>query len=602
MSNTIRKKKALRNNEYYDMQRVFDELYLLSSKGSKFTKLMDIIQSRNNILLAYRNIKNNKGSMTAGTDRKTILDIADYSLDMYVEKVQNLLNNYNPREIRRVYIPKKNGKLRPLGIPCMNDRIVQQCIKQVIEPILEAKFYEHSYGFRPERGCKDAIARCNFLINRGYYNYVIDVDIKGFFDNVNHGKLLKQLWTLGIRDKKLIIITSKILKSKVKGIGRMTKGTPQGGVLSPLLANVVLNELDWWVDSQWNGFPYKNNSRTQDLKIRMLKRTKLKDVRIVRYADDFKIFCKNYNTAKRMKYAVVSWLKERLDLDCNEDKTKITNLRKNYSEFLGIEFKAVNKGKRYVSRSRMTKSSKKKCKDNLKKDLKRIFKYRSTENVNKFNSTVLGIHHYYDMATLISIDLGRLDYDLRRTLHHKLNRFCKKVPTEKARFYKSYKGMVWCLNNVPFYPIYACKNKPPMCFNQNINRYTEEGRKLIHERLAEVNVDALKYLLKNPVRDESVEFNDNRLSLYCAQRGRCGISKKKLFPHDIIVHHIKPKEKGGSDKYQNLIILSKEMHKLVHATREETIDFYYKSYSWDNNKLKMLNKLRKSVGNLEIIH
>lgn len=109
-------------------------------------------------------------------------------------------------------------------------------------------------------------------------------------------------------------------------------------------------------------------------------------------------------------------------------------------------------------------------------------------------------------------------------------------------------------------------------------------------------------MLKNPVRDESVEFNDNRLSLYCAQRGRCGISKKKLFPHDIIVHHIKPKEKGGSDKYQNLIILSKEMHKLVHATREETIDFYYKSYSWDNNKLKMLNKLRKSVGNLEIIH
>lgn len=128
----LRKRKALRNNEYYDMQGVFDELYSLSQKGSKFTKLMEIIKSRNNILLAYRNIKNNKGSMTYGTDKKTILDVASYDVDSYVNRVRNMLDNYNPKEIRRVYIPKKNGKLRPLGIPCMDDRIVQQCIKQVI--------------------------------------------------------------------------------------------------------------------------------------------------------------------------------------------------------------------------------------------------------------------------------------------------------------------------------------------------------------------------------------------------------------------------------------------------------------------------------------
>lgn len=132
MTTMLRKRKALRNNEYYDMQGVFDELYSLSQKGSKFTKLMEIIKSRNNILLAYRNIKNNKGSMTYGTDKKTILDVASYDVDSYVNRVRNMLDNYNPKEIRRVYIPKKNGKLRPLGIPCMDDRIVQQCIKQVI--------------------------------------------------------------------------------------------------------------------------------------------------------------------------------------------------------------------------------------------------------------------------------------------------------------------------------------------------------------------------------------------------------------------------------------------------------------------------------------
>lgn len=411
----LRKRKALRNNEYYDMQGVFDELYSLSQKGSKFKKLMEIIKSRNNILLAYRNIKNNKGSMTYGTDKKTILDVASYDFDSYVNRVRNMLDNYNPKEIRRVYIPKKNGKLRPLGIPCMDDRIVQQCIKQVIEPILEAKFYKHSYGFRPERGCKDAVARCNFLINRGFYNYVLDVDIKGFFDNVNHSKLLKQLWSLGIRDKNLICVISKMLKCKVRGHGRMDKGTPQGGVLSPLLANVVLNELDWWIDSQWDGFPTRKDYPYEN-KYRALKGTKLKDVRIVRYADDFKIFCKNYNTARKMKIAVIDWLSERLGLECSPDKTKITNLRKNYSDFLGIEFKAIRKGNKYVSRSRMTPSSKDKCLQVLKNDIKNIFKYRNANSISKFNSTVLGIHHYYDMATLISIDLGEIDFKLRRTL------------------------------------------------------------------------------------------------------------------------------------------------------------------------------------------
>ena len=595
----LRKRKALRNNEYYDMQGVFDELYSLSQKGSKFTKLMEIIKSRNNILLAYRNIKNNKGSMTYGTDKKTILDVASYDIDSYVNRVRNMLDNYNPKEIRRVYIPKKNGKLRPLGIPCMDDRIVQQCIKQVIEPILEAKFYKHSYGFRPERGCKDAVARCNFLVNRGFYNYVLDVDIKGFFDNVNHSKLLKQLWSLGIRDKNLICVISKMLKCEVRGHGRMDKGTPQGGVLSPLLANVVLNELDWWIDSQWDGFPTRKDYPYEN-KYRALKGTKLKDVRIVRYADDFKIFCKNYNTARKMKIAVIDWLSERLGLECSPDKTKITNLRKNYSDFLGIEFKAIRKGNKYVSRSRMTPSSKDKCLQVLKKDIKNIFKYRNANSISKFNSTVLGIHHYYDMATLISIDLGEIDFKLRRTLYNRLNRFCSKTSLKNVKFYKEYGGMTWSLNGRAIFPVYACKNKPPMCFNQNMIRFTEDGRKIIHDKLELVSADALRYLCKNPVVGESVEFNDNRLSLYVAQRGRCAISKVKLLPHDIEVHHKKPKFLGGDDKYKNLVILSKNMHKLVHAKNEETIKRYYKSISWDNNKRKMLNELRKCVGNSEI--
>ena len=134
-----------------------------------------------------------------------------------------------------------------------------------------------------------------FLVNISKYRYVVDVDIKGFFDNVNHGKLLKQLWTLGIRDKRLLCVLSKMLKAPIQGEGVPTKGVPQGGVLSPLLSNVVLNELDWWISSQWGTFPTKTNythdlSRYQNL--RRTSRMRMKEIFIVRYADDFKLFCK----------------------------------------------------------------------------------------------------------------------------------------------------------------------------------------------------------------------------------------------------------------------------------------------------------------------
>ena len=128
-----------------------------------------------------------------------------------------------------------------MPIPCWTTsiRICQQCIKQVLEPICEAKFYNYSYGFRPNRNTHHAIAKCYSLINRQSLHYVVDIDIKGFFDNVNHGKLIKQMWSLGIRDKNLICIISKMLKAEIQGIGIQTKGTPQGGILSPLLSNIV---------------------------------------------------------------------------------------------------------------------------------------------------------------------------------------------------------------------------------------------------------------------------------------------------------------------------------------------------------------------------
>ena len=189
------KKQKLRNNEYYNTQEMFDDLYHKSKNKNnyRFYKLMDLITSEQNIKLSYRNIKKNKGSKTPGVNGYTIDDLEKITNDNLVIYIKRRLENYQPQMVRRVEITKDDGKIRPLGIPTIEDRIIQQCIKQVIEPICEAKFYNHSYGFRPNRSTHHAIGRSMYLINKNRLHHVVDIDIKGFFDNVNHGKLLKQM-------------------------------------------------------------------------------------------------------------------------------------------------------------------------------------------------------------------------------------------------------------------------------------------------------------------------------------------------------------------------------------------------------------------------
>lgn len=286
-------KKVLRRNEYYAIQDELDELYAKSKQGATFKNLMPLITSSQNIGLAYRRIKRNKGSKTPGSNKDTIEQIAEMGIDALVDYVQRRLENYKPHLVRRVYIPKDNGKTRPLGIPTIEDRLIQQCILQIMEPICEAKFHKHSYGFRPNRNTHHAISRFRFLAFTVKLEYVVDIDIKGFFDNVNHSKLLRQIWSMGIHDKNLICIISKLLKAPIIGEGIPEKGTPQGGILSPLLSNIVLNELDWWISSQWETFPSDFPYRWEGDKCNALKKTKLKEMYFVRYADDFKIFCRN---------------------------------------------------------------------------------------------------------------------------------------------------------------------------------------------------------------------------------------------------------------------------------------------------------------------
>jgi len=614
------KKRLLRNNEYYDMQSMFDELYALSKKDNKFRNLMEIIRSEENIKLAFRNIKSNKGSKTPGTDKENILKLGNSDIDEFVIKIQQQLDNYFPKPVRRVLIPKPNGDKRPLGIPTITDRIVQQCIKQVLEPICEAKFYDHSYGFRPNRSTKHAIVRAMSLVNLSKFYYVVDIDIKGFFDNVNHAKLLKQLWSLGIQDKNLICVISKILKSEIEGIGKSEKGTPQGGILSPLLSNVVLNELDWWISSQWETMPTKHNYEKisrgrldRSHKYRALRNSsELKEMFIVRYADDFKIFCKDFNSASKTLIAVKEWLKNRLGLEINEDKSKVTNLKKNYTEFLGIKFKAKKKKAvktDYVVQSHITDKAKQKITTSYRRGIVRIKNQPNVDTVDLLNAKILGYHNYYDIATMVNKDFAEIHAKTFRMVDKCLKNVAKEntksqeIPKTYKKFYGRYNFKTYYIMGKPLYPIAGIKHKSHKALNKEICAYTKKGRELIHKNLNEANMATMLYLMKHPISNRSTEYNDNRISLFIGQNGKCAITQEPLLINNMEVHHITPRNLGGTDEYKNLMYITTDVHILIHAKGKDVINKLIQRIGKLNiTAWKKINKLREIVGNEPIAH
>ena len=592
------KREVLRYNEYYRIQSSFDNLYKQSKEGQKFNHLYDIITSRDNILLAYRKVKRNKGSKTAGTNKHNIKFWEERNIEEYISYIQERLENYVPQPVRRKEIPKPNGKKRPLGIPCIEDRLIQQSIKQVLEPICEAKFFEHSYGFRPNRSTEDAVAYAMKKVNQDKCYYVVDVDIKGFFDNVNHGKLLKQMWTIGIQDKKVLSIISKMLKAEIKGVGIPEKGTPQGGILSPLLANIVLNELDWWIASQWQYFKTEFNFKQQAHQYRAMKKSKLKEIFIVRYADDFKILCRKKDDANKIFEAVKQWLKERLSLEISEEKSQVIDIRKTHSDFLGIKLKAYKKDKKWIIQSHMTDKAAKQAQEKIRKQLKYIRNNQKPIAVQNLNRIISGLHNEYKMATQISKDFNKIKDKLLGYITNLKKKYGTKTGYKTKEYfdkYKNYDGKEVNLLKVTMYPIEHIKTKPPKLFRQEINNYSKEGRKFIHTDLQNINKELLNYLLDNPL-NESVELNDNRISLYTAQKGRCAITNRPL-QEDLELHHIIPRSQGGKDTYKNLMLLSSDVHKLLHATREETIKKYKDLLHLSKKALKKLNRYRTYMGN-----
>jgi group II intron reverse transcriptase/maturase len=334
-------------------------------RKKKFHSLIDKVWNWGNLNEAWVKVKQNKGA--GGIDKVSIAEF-ERNLEQNLNEIERLLrqDRYVPNPVRRVYIPKLDGKRRPLGIPTIRDRVVQQALKNVIEPIFEAEFLDSSFGYRPGRNAKQAVERIEKIRNEGH-EWVIDADIKAFFDTVNHEKLIDAV-AERISDGKVLRLLRAFLKADImeqgQGLVKNVIGTPQGGVISPLLANVYLHYFD--------------------------ERMAKLGYEVVRYADDFLVLCGSEKEAREALSYVEEVLRE-LELTLHPEKTRL----KNFSE--GIDFLGFTV---YISHKVPQKEAVRKYKEAVKRVTRRNLPINLKMVIQKLNPIVIGWGNYFKIANV----------------------------------------------------------------------------------------------------------------------------------------------------------------------------------------------------------
>ena len=346
------------------------------------SSLMEQILSSDNLNAAYLQVVRNKGA--AGVDGMTVEELGAY-LSENGENIREQLRTrkYKPQPVRRVEIPKEGGGVRKLGVPTVVDRFVQQAVAQVLMPIFEEQFHEHSYGFRPNRCAQQAVLKALEMMNDGH-NWIVDIDLARFFDTVDHDKLMT-IFGRTIKDGDVISVVRKFLVSGVMIDDEYEDtivGTPQGGNISPLLANIMLNELD--------------------------KEMEQRGLDFVRYADDLIIMVGSRQAADRVMRSITRFIEEKLGLTVNAEKSKVD--RPKGVKYLGFGFYFDPFAKAYKARPHA--KSVAKFKARMKELTCRSWGVSNSYKVQKVNQLIRGWIHYFKIGSMKSV-CAKLDSHIR---------------------------------------------------------------------------------------------------------------------------------------------------------------------------------------------
>jgi len=406
-------------------------LFPVNPYEKRLRNLMDLMHNSTWLREAAERTLTRSHGKKPGIDKVTVAEFRK-NLEDNLETLRLELKHgtYRPKPVRQVLIPKANGKVRALGIPCLRDKIVQEAIRMALEPIFEVEFHDSSYGFRPNRNAHHAVARCQQLM-RHKFTWVIEGDVKACFDEISHKAILK-IVRGKVMDNKFLNLIERFLKAgvSIKGVVHPTiKGVPQGGVISPLLANAVLNMLDWFLHEKGaHGTEGRQRNR----------RGGQSNVRFVRYADDWCVFItrgsKRY--AERLREEIAQFLRKKCSLELSVDKTHITHVRDGFS-FLGFQLRCgVGKSGKIVPKIKVGQKGIQNFKKTIYDAARNVAQHVSiAARIHRTSQVVRGWGEYFRIAHNYSAVAGRLDYYVHAVMRSMI---CRKMDIHTAKCYREY--------------------------------------------------------------------------------------------------------------------------------------------------------------------
>lgn len=582
-----------------------DELYAVTKSQlengdlPRFKGLIELMSSETVILTAIHNLKSNKGSETPGVDKKTMrADVLEKDYGEIITHVRKMFKAYKPKEVRRQWIPKP-GKVekRPLGIPAIEDRIIQECVRIILEPIMEAQFFKHSYGFRPWRDTHMALERIKDQVKRVGYYWIVEGDISKCFDAVNHTILLKKLWHMGVRDRRVLMIVKAMLKAGV--MGEMTTslmGTPQGGIISPLLANVYLHKMDEWITREWeNKKTRKNYSSSRNQYQSMNRYSNLKPAYLVRYADDWILLTDTKRNAEKWKSRIADYLKSNLKLELSREKTLITNIKRKPIHFLGFTYKVVREGTKMRGYKPVTKPQRERLDRKMQEVLKDIGmleismpKEETMDKINRINMKIRGLINYYSAASQVNLEMGRYSMRVMRVAYNALKRKgVKCIPacdvSNLLALHKEYKTKIPAISIDGKYvgitsPSF-CKYQKTYSKNPDEKPYTALGRSIHMKRVKrQMTLPRMEEVLQSSKMSRLISFGKNaklynleyylnRMYALNRDKMRCKVCGELIIDGDgFHAHHIRKNlPLSEVNRVNNLASTHGKCNKLIHG-------------------------------------